>query len=237
MKRVMNCSKVFFYQITKDMMLFAAGVAPLLAGMAFRFGIPFLEKIIEKQFGVAQMLHSYYGIFDGLLILLSIIMYNFIGAMCVLEELDEGTARYLCVTPLGKSGYLASRLGIPSVLAYVVSFLAAGIFSLEKHHPLQLLLLCAIAMLQGLAIGLMVIALSHNKLEGMALTKLAGIFLLGLLIPYFISTGSRWLGAVFPSFWMSMILREGNLLFGCAGVAVSLVWVMGFYLRFRNKFK
>lgn len=237
MKRVMNCSKIFFYQITKDMMLVAAGLAPFLAGTAFHFGIPFLEKIIEKQFGVAQMLHPYYGIFDGLLILLSTIMYNFIGAMCVLEELDEGTARYLCVTPLAKKGYLASRLGLPSVLALVVSFITACIFSLEKHSPMVLLVLCVIAMLQGLAIGLMVIALSHNKLEGMALTKLAGIFLMGLLIPYFIQAGSRWFGAVFPSFWISMMLREENFLFGCAGVVVSVLWILGFYQKFRNKFK
>lgn len=237
MRKVITCSKIFFYQITKDMMLVAAGLAPFLAGLAFHFGIPFLEKIIEKQFGLVELLHPYYGIFDGLLVLLSTVMYNFIGAMCVLEEIDEGTARYLCVTPLGKRGYLASRLGIPSILAFVVSFIAVCLFSLEKHSPMILLALCVVAMLQGLAIGLMVIALSHNKLEGMALTKLAGVFLLGLVIPYFIPAGSRWFGIVFPGYWMGLLLQEGKLLLGCAGIAVSILWILGFYQKFRSKFK
>lgn len=237
MRKIIYCSKIFFYQIAKDMMLFAAALAPVLAGLAFRFGIPVLERTIEKYSGIEEVLNSYYGIFDGLLILLSSIMYCFIGAMCVLEEFDEGTARYLCVTPLEKKGYLASRLGIPAVLAFVISYVTACIFSLERHQPLIILILCVIAMLQGLAIGLMVISLSHNKLEGMALTKLAGVFLFGLLIPYFARKGSRWFGGVFPSFWMGLLLREGKLLYGCAGMAVSGFWIFGFYRRFRKKFQ
>lgn len=237
MRKIVDCSKIFFYQITKDMMLFAAASAPLLAGLAFHFGIPFLETMIEKYLGIANVLQPYYGIFDGLLVLLSTIMYCFIGAMCVLEELDEGTARYLCVTPLEKKGYLASRLGIPAVIAFVVSFVTVGIFSLEKYKPAILLLLSVSAMLQGLAIGLMVISLSHNKLEGMALTKLSGVFLLGLVIPYFIEEGSRWVGGVFPGFWMSMLLREENFLYGCGGILVSILWILGFGLKFRKKFR
>lgn len=217
-------------------MLFAAALAPVLAGLAFHFGIPFLETMVEHYLGIADLLHPYYGIFDGLLVLLSTIMYCFIGAMCVLEEFDEGTARYLCVTPLGREGYLAARLGIPEGIAFVVSLATAGIFSLGKYKPAILLLLCVIAMLQGLAIGLMVIAFSHNKLEGMALTKLSEVFLLGLLIPYFIEEGSRWFGGVFPGFWMSMLLQEENILYGCVGILVSILWILCFGLKFRKKF-
>lgn len=237
MRKIVYCSKIFFCQITKDMMLFAAALAPLLAGLAFHFGIPFLENMIEKYLGIVDVLHPYYGIFDGLLVLLSTIMYCFIGAMCVLEELDEGTARYLCVTPLEKKGYLASRLGIPAVIAFMVSLVTVGIFSLEKYKPAIIFLLSAIAMLQGIAIGLMVISLSHNKLEGMALTKLSGVFLMGLLIPYFIEEGSRWFGGVFPGFWMSMLIREGNSLYGCVGILVSILWILGFGLKFSKKFR
>ena len=60
-------------------------------------------------------------------------MFCFAAAMVVLEERDEGAwLPYLCITPLGRNGYLISRLGVPAVLAAAALRRFADSFSLQR---------------------------------------------------------------------------------------------------------
>ncbi len=228
MMAIVNCTKLFIYQIKKDMMLFAAMLAPLLAGMAFKFGIPLIENMIEKYFGYEQFIMPYYSLFDLLLIVLSSVMYSYIGAMCILEELDDGTARYLWVTPVGKRGYFFTRLAVPAISAFVITIIVVKFFALEIKDMKMILMLSFMALLQGIIIGLVVVALSHNKLEGMALTKLSGVFLLGIVVPYFMEGNFKVLFSILPGYWLSELYITGNIWNFVCGVAICMLWIVAF---------
>lgn len=64
----MRAVKLSFVHMLKlirhDMMLFAAGLAPLLAGVAISFGVPFMEKMLVSYIGAKEILTPYYGLFD-----------------------------------------------------------------------------------------------------------------------------------------------------------------------------
>ena len=121
----MRAIRLSFFQMVRamrrDMMLFAACLAPLLAGSFFRFGIPFLEEIFTGYFQIPAFLSPFYNLLDLCFAMLSPTMFCFAAAMISLEEADEKTAAYLFATPLGKTGYLAARFGLPAAAAFLVS--------------------------------------------------------------------------------------------------------------------
>ena len=83
--------------------------------------------------------------------------------MITLEEIDDKVSRYFSITPLGKSGYIFSRLGIPAILSTVVTFIVMVIFSLEKRSVIMVLGLSVLGAVQAIMVALMIITLSANS--------------------------------------------------------------------------
>lgn len=76
----------------RDMMLFAACLTPILAGLLFRFAIPLLEAALADWFHVPAIISPYYALIDIFFAMLSPVMFCFAPAMVSLEEADEKTA-------------------------------------------------------------------------------------------------------------------------------------------------
>ncbi|MFN1806060.1 hypothetical protein ACK2GQ_05105 [Clostridioides difficile] len=156
-------------------------------GTLIKFGIPFLERITKFS------LQAYYPIFDLLLSIMAPVLLCFAFAMITLEEIDDKVSRYFSITPLGKSGYLFTRLGVPSIISAVIAFIVLLLFSLEKLSIGMTICLALLGSVQAIIVSLMIITLSSNKLEGMAVTKLAALTLLGIPAPFLliVTTSSR----------------------------------------------
>ncbi|MFR2405497.1 MAG: hypothetical protein ACLS76_10135, partial [Eubacterium callanderi] len=103
--------------------------APPLCGAFFRFGIPVLEPLFVRWFGFG--LESYYLLLDLLLSGITPYMLCFVSAMVILDETDSHMSAYLCVTPIGKNGYLVSRLAFPAAVSGLVSFCVLAVFRLS----------------------------------------------------------------------------------------------------------
>ncbi|BCZ37911.1 hypothetical protein GVanDAA622_26020 [Enterococcus faecium] len=123
MKKILSSTIQVFKQIKSDPMMFAACFTPFVMGALIKFGIPFLERITDFS------LHEYYPIFDLLLSIMAPVLLCFAFAMITLEEIDDKVSRYFSITPLGKSGYLFTRLGVPSVISSIIAFIV--LFSLH----------------------------------------------------------------------------------------------------------
>ena len=169
--------------IRRDAMLFAACFAPLLFGLFCKLGVPRLERLLTEYFKTGPLLAPYYSLLDVFLAMLPAVMFCFAAAMVMLEEADDRTAAYLFVTPLGRRGYLAARLGLPAVFAFGLTLLLLPLFRLTPMSLVLTLLLALAGTAQGLLLTLMVVSFASNKLEGMALTKLASALMLGTMGP------------------------------------------------------
>ncbi len=169
MKKILSSTIQIFKQIKSDPMMFAACFSPFIMGTLIKFGIPFLERITKFS------LQAYYPIFDLLLSIMAPVLLCFAFAMITLEEIDDKVSRYFSITPLGKSGYLFTRLGVPSIISAVIAFIVLLFFSLEKLSVGMTVCLALLGSVQAIIVSLMIITLSSNKLEGMAVTKLAAL--------------------------------------------------------------
>lgn len=77
------------------------------------------------------------------------ILFSFAGVLVILDEIDCGMAKYYGVTPVGKNGYLASR--ISGTLLAIITALFVVAFEKNKIERMALVKLCGfdIAALYG----------------------------------------------------------------------------------------
>lgn len=218
MKRILSSTLQVFKQIKSDPMMFAACFTPFVMGALIKFGIPFLERITDFS------LQAYYPIFDLLLSIMAPVLLCFAFAMITLEEIDDKVSRYFSITPLGKSGYLFTRLGVPSIISAVIAFIVLLLFSLEKLSIGMTICLALLGSVQAIIVSLMIITLSGNKLEGMAVTKLAALTLLGIPAPFFIDSYYQFSVGFLPSFWVAKAMQNEAVLYFSIGLMVALVW-------------
>lgn len=216
--------------VRRDMMLFAACFAPILAGMFFKFVIPIIEKKLKELFSLSTVLVPYYGLFDLFFSVLSPVMFCYVAAMVILEETDEHLSRYLFITPLGKNGYLIARLGVPAGIAFLVTVALLPVFKLSDLSLSTVLFLAAIESFQGIIIALLIITFSTNKLEGMAITKLSTLTMCGMVVPYFIKNKAQYALSLFPSFWVGKAIYEMQPIYILLSFIISFFWII-FLLR------
>ncbi len=221
--------------LRRDKMLFAALFVPVLAGGFLQFGVPVLETVLTRYFHRAAVLSPYEPLIDLLLALLAPTMFCFVSAMCALEEADERTAAYLFVTPLGKGGYLAARFGVPAAAAFLATAILLPVCGRTPLSCPEVLLLAAGGVLQGLIVALLIVTLSSNKLEGMAVAKLSSLLLLDAAGPFLIRGRAQYALSLLPSFWAGKAVCTGRLLCYLPAFAGSAAWIGALFRRYLRK--
>lgn len=226
---------MFIRQISKDSMLYAVCIAPLLMAGFFRFGVPRIETRLSAYFGKASILADYYLLFDIFLAVLTPFLFCFASSMVILTEYDENMTSYIAVTPVGKRGYLISRLVFPAFISFFVSVILMSFFSLTDWSLPLMLSVCMLSSVLSIATSLLLVSFSRNRVEGMAISKLTGIIMLGLPVPFFIFSGIQYLFFGLPSFWIAKLSLEGNYLYMIPALITSFLWIWILFGRFKKK--
>lgn len=206
----MKAIRLSFFQMAaamrRDMMLFASCFAPILAGFFFRFAIPLLEAALTDGFHMTAVISPYYRLIDILLAMLPSTMFCFVSAM-----------------------------GVPSVIPFFTDVIVLPVFKLTALSPLTVLLLSAGGTLQGMIVALLVLTISSNKLEGMAVTKLSTLTVFGAAIPFFIKTDIQYIISPLPSFWIGKAILENTLFYMFPAFVLSAVWIWFLLKRYLHK--
>lgn len=235
MKEIWYAFKQYVKEIWNDIILAGVIFAPILMGAAFKFLIPLLEVELCELFGKNEILQPYYLSFDLVLVAATPVMFVFSGVMVILEEIDNGIARYLIVTPLGKNGYIISRIGITSVISFVYVAALALIFHISDISNIQIFICAILSSVLGIMISFLIITLSHNKVEGMALSKLSGLLIVGMIIPFFVQSPIKYLVAFLPTFWMAEYCFTNNILLAALSLVIASAFIFIFNRRFIKK--
>lgn len=226
---------MFLRQISRDSMLYAVCIAPVLSAFIFRFGVPYAEAMLCSWLGKPSVLAGYYLLIDLFLAVLTPFLFSFASSMVILAEYDENITGYLAVTPVGKKGYLVSRFAFPAAISFFASLVLVSLFALTDWTFLSLAAVCFLACVLSVAVSLLVVSLSRNRVEGMAVAKLSGIALLGLAVPFFLFSEFRYLFYPLPSFWIAKLSLSGNFLYLIPALLTSLLWILALYRRYERK--
>lgn len=135
-------------------------------------------------------------------------LIGWVTGFLFLEDRDEGTLLALDITPLGKSGYAAYRIGYAALITFVLTLLAAQSLLPDKALAFTLLIAALIAV-EAAASALILPAIACNKVEGLALTKLTNLLALSPYLALF-SGPWRYMFAPLPGFWIGELLGFGG---------------------------
>lgn len=235
MKAIYICFSQMIRQLKQDAMLIMIVFVPLLAGTFFRFAIPFIEKLITGYLGIDAMLTPYYELLDLFLIILTPSMFNYVAAMIMLEETDDHMIAYLVVTPLGKTGYLLSRLGAIGLISFPASIFVSALFHLSNVNIPMFIGIALAGTVQGVIIALLIVTLSTNKVEGMAVGKITTLFTVGAFAPYFITGKMQYILSILPSYWMARAIQSSNYLALIISILLAGLWIILLSKRFIKK--
>ncbi len=231
MKALTVSFKLYIKQIYSDSMLILIQIAPLLAGIVFKFVIP----PVANYFGVLAVIKPYFLLFDCMYAMLLPYMLCFASAMIILSELDDSIALYLFVTPLGKKGYIISRLILPSCAGFLCNILLIPVFSLTGIYGLEILPVSFLSAGNAVIAALFTVSFAGNRVEGMALAKLSTILLLGSFVPFFLDGAISAVFIFLPSYWFARFLLSHSLFTVLAYLVSLFVWIRVLYYFFSKK--
>ena len=215
--------KMFIRNIFSDGMLSAIICIPLILAAIYRFVFP----LIVQHYPMLKDFSLYYPILDLFLAIMCPYMICFASVLVVLDETDMKINRYIIITPLGKKGYLISRLLIPVLFAAIVSFVLLSFCSVSDMSLLATILSVVAAMI--------ILAYAGNKVEGMALAKVSALVMVGLIIPFVITDSTQYVFSFLPSFWIAKFLISNNYWFILPTIFLSggLIYIL--YNRYITK--
>ncbi|MDX3192271.1 hypothetical protein PV458_28000 [Streptomyces sp. MN03-5084-2B] len=166
-------------------------IGPLLLAAAVRVGYPWLTGYLDARYGVD--LEPFRPVTLASLVVLHVpLMIGMVGALLVLDDVDDGKVLVLRVSPVTLPRYLAYRVvsaGLVALILLMVTVPLSGLAALTLPLVPALVLAAAQAPLIMLAAA----AFAGNKVEGLALLKVLGV------VPTAIAPAMRWLPA--PATW------------------------------------
>ena len=208
--------------IRRDDLLRWIIVAPVALALALRW----LAPLLLDRIGTALQIDyaPYYDPFAAFLIILLVpYLAGMVIGFLLLDQRDDGTLTALQVTPLSLNGYLLYRLAMPMLVSVVMTLIAAPLSGVVNVGVGLLLLTAVCAAPLAPIFALLLASLAQNKVQGFAITKVAGIILFPPLIAYFINAPWQIIFGIFPTYWPAMALWSAQ----AGDVSFWFYWPVG----------
>ncbi|HEU4425515.1 MAG TPA: hypothetical protein VFR67_23515, partial [Pilimelia sp.] len=207
--------------VTRDAVLLPIAVSPLLLGAALRLGYPPLASWADTVHGLD--LDPYRPVIALLAVVLHVpVIAGMMGALVVLDDVDDGVLQVVRVSPLGVRRYLGYRLGT------VTAFAAAGLAvaaPLSGMVPARAFGAVVLAVMVAPLFTLAVLAAARNRVQGITLTKLLGVPVYAPIAVWWIGGPAAWVFAPLPTFW---VIRawDGSTTALATGLGCAAVWLL-----------
>lgn len=214
----------------RDPMLAIAAVGPFALALVIRFGAPLVAGLAAPTVA----LEPYYPVVAGSLAAFGPSIYGFVVGMFVLEDRELGMLAAYRTSPLAARGYLLYRGGTAYALSLAATLPALAVVDLVAVPPAVLIGTAGVAALGGPAIALGFATLASNTIEGIAISKLINLVVLGpAVVVAVVPEPVQFLAGVAPTYWPVKAFVTGAAgdpawpLFLLGGVIVHLLALAG----------
>jgi fluoroquinolone transport system permease protein len=215
----------------RSALLIVVLAGPLLLAVALRLGYPPLAGYLRERFGVD--LAPYEPVLLASLLVLHVpLITGMVGALLVLDDVDDHTLLVLRVSPVGVRRYLAYRAVVVAAVALVLLVVAVPVSGLAPGLPVPALVLAAA---QAPLITLTTVAVAANKVEGLAWLKILGLLPTGIApAMWWLPDAAQWPLRALPHYWTVDVLWRSSpvgLLTGTVLTAASAMLLARRILR------
>lgn len=182
----------------RDPMLGIAAIGPLVLAIVIRFGTPFVTELAEPVFA----LEPFYPVITGSMVVFGPSIYGFIIGMFVLEDRELRVLTAYRTSPLSVRGYLLYRGTTAYILSVLATLPALAIIGLVEVPLAVLVGSVMIGALGGPMITFVFASLASNSIEGIALSKLVNLIVLGpVAVVALVPEPIQFAAGVVPTFW------------------------------------
>jgi fluoroquinolone transport system permease protein len=179
-------------------------------------------------------LRAYYPVITASLVAFGPSIYGFVVGMFVLEDREQGVLVAFRTSPLSGRGYLLYRGITVYVLSVVATLPALAVVGLVEIPPAVLVGGVVVGALSGPLVALGFGTLASNTIEGIALSKLVNLVVLGpAIVVAVVPEPLQFAAGVLPTYWpvkavVAGILGESSwVAYLAVGALVQFVWLVG----------
>jgi fluoroquinolone transport system permease protein len=225
-----------FKNIRRDSLLNWMMLMPIISALFLRLFAPMMEPYVTDYLSANQfniLLISYF------IVLLNPTMFGAVLGFVLLDEKDDNTLTAIQVTPVSLNGYLAYRVALPMALSIGFTLLCIPLAGILSVPLLPLVPITFLAAMEAPIVALYAATFAKNKVQGFALMKFLGVFLVTPLVAYvFVQSNWQLLVGVLPTYWplkCFWIMMEGSAdywLYLAVGVLFHGVLLFIFLNRF-----
>jgi fluoroquinolone transport system permease protein len=193
---------------------------PILLAIALRLGYPPLAAYLQTRFGID--LAPYQPVLLASLVVLHVpLIIGMVGALLILDDVDDRTVLILRVSPVTVPRYLAYRATAVAAAALLLLAVTVPVSGLAPDLPSMLPAL-VLAAAQAPLITLATTAVARNKVEGLAWLKVLGLLPTAIAPAMWFSPGPvQWPLRILPHYWTVDTLWRPNPLTLLTGLALT----------------
>jgi len=185
--------------LSRDNFLILIYCIPVFIALLFRFAVPVAAGLVHEWVDLT----AHYAFIMSFLTFMTPSFVGMVMGFMLLDDRDEDILSYMAVTPLSRTGYLVYRIISPVLVSFFLMYIMLFIAGLTPVPVVRLIPVGIMAAMEAPILALFLAAFANNKVEGLAVYKLAGIIFLAPFVGYFVPSGWQYVAGIFPPFWVS----------------------------------
>ncbi len=188
--------------VRRDPMLFMAMSAPFVIILLLKLIFPVLAVFIYANTGFS--LGIYYSLVSLTILPVIPMLFGLVYAFMLLDENDTNILQVISVTPAGKENFLYMRMVMPVILSFLLILVSILVTNpVPSEGWLRIIFVALLLALQAAFVFLFIGGLAANKIEGFALAKLYGIFIIAVPAGLLLHHPWNYLAFFSPLYWIS----------------------------------
>lgn len=224
--KVFNILRSDFLSIIREPVIALITLTPLFMVLVFKALMVFLLPYIIDFIPLNIDIRAYILV---TLLLATPIMMGVVMGFMMLDDRDGRMIELYYVTPLGKSGYLMSRILFSSLLTLFYTGFNYGILGVYSLNLWEIAFVGVLCSFFAGIIGLLFFSLASDKIKGLTYAKGLNILMLFGFSELIDVNWFQYLSLLFPTYWISLLIRGSSQYL--ESLLVILVWfaIMVYY--------
>ena len=220
--------------LLRDPFVALLSLLPLVITMVFSLGIFWGLPFVEGFLSLDLSLYIPYAI--AFVMVISAEMLGVVMGFMMLNDKDGHIIELMSVTPFGRSGYVATRMGMVAFLNIFYNLLIYGVLGRMVMPWYTLFALILVTTITAVTMGLMLYVLASDKVKGLTWAKFLNVW---SILVFSDLLKDRWMiqiSSLFPTYWIGRLIRmpfSGAVYIWT--IITSVFWLMVILIIFNQK--
>ncbi|NBG87653.1 ABC transporter permease [Isachenkonia alkalipeptolytica] len=199
-----------FKKWTRDSLTMFMVVYPIVFALIGRYLLPWADE------NTAFSLVLFGDFAMAALALLTPMIFGALMGFSILDDRDDGILSAIRVSPLSLGGFLAFRVVLVTLLAFMAGFLVMFVADFGPLTVGETVIIAAVNSLSAPITGFLINAFAGNKIEGFAVMKGTGTLMIFPVIALIFTDAKEFIFSFVPGFWpakaISVLFRGEGVL-------------------------